>query len=288
LTAADAPTTVIPPMPMVPIERAEIDSGVRKTGELVFLKNGNSPQALRDLWQSQLAPANAGLALAMSDAIIGTGLKPGRLDIGEFVADFLRANCDLLEPPRNLVMFFSAQMDDYMRRIKSTLIAEALLDLPVVVQGSFWSHVDFSGKRARWREGQRADVSQSELANWLGVIDMSANVDTWPHDRVQRAAGAYSLVLTNRQSWLSNRFPEFADLTFEFDADSIRDRVSDAISKPDRYLELGVSFGERFREIHSREAFSRAVVKIAELAGLAGNEQKPVLQNFYVWPPRRK
>jgi len=273
---------------MVPIERSKVDTKLRKAGELVFLKNGNSPQSLRNLWQSQLSPMIADVALAMSDAILHIGLKPGRLDIGEFVADFLRGHCDLHAPPSNLVMFFSAQMDDYLRRIKSTLIAEALLDLPVIVQGSFWSHVDFTGKRARWRKGQRADVSQRELAQWLGVIDMSANVDTWPHDRVQRAAGAYSLVLTNRQSWLSDSFPEFADLTFEFDLDSIRDRVSHVIANPDRYLDLAVSFGESFRAIHSREAFSRATVKIAELAALVGNERKPVLQDFYIWPPRSR
>ena len=208
------------------------------------------------------------------------------MDIGDFVATFLCTHSVLAAATRHLVLFFSAQMDDYLRRIKSTMIAEAILDLPVIVQGSFWSHVDFAGKRAQLIAGEDADTSQKALAHQLGVIDMSANVDGWPHDRVQRAAGAYSLVLTNRQGWLSRQCPEFDDLTFTFEAESIQTRVADALAHPDRYVDRAVEFGERFREIYSREAFAQAVLRLADVARLLGSEQRPRFQDFYVWPSR--
>ena len=50
-----APTALIPPMPMVPIARATIDPRGRRNGKLVFLKNGNSPEALRALWRAATA-----------------------------------------------------------------------------------------------------------------------------------------------------------------------------------------------------------------------------------------
>jgi len=44
--------------------------------------------------------------------------------------------------------FLNAQLDDYLRRVKSTLIARSLLDLPVTIRGVNWEHVDFRGRRA--------------------------------------------------------------------------------------------------------------------------------------------
>jgi hypothetical protein len=164
------------------------------------------------------------------------------------------------------------------------MIAEAILDLPVIVQGSFWNHVDFAGKRARHVPGVDVGASQKALAQQLGVIDMSANTDTWPHDRVQRAAGAWSLVLTNRQGWLRETMPEFADLTFDFEPESIEARVADAIARPDHYLDRADAFAERFRELHPREAFVRRAFELVETASLFCGGEKPRLQPFYDWP----
>ncbi len=115
---------------------------------------------------------------------------------------------------------------------------------------------------------------------------MSPNVDTWPHDRIQRAAGNFATMLTNRQGWIANGFPGFEELSFEFHPDSIRDRVNDAISRPDHYLELGIAFGERFRELHTRDAFANRIIDMAELAALRQSPVKPIIQPFFDWPPR--
>ncbi|MEP6707882.1 MAG: hypothetical protein ABJC05_10195 [Pyrinomonadaceae bacterium] len=283
---ATALASLIPPIPMVPIERRSFDVTRRREGKLVFLKNGNSPVELRSLWQSRLPAATARLIVAMADAITPLGLKGGTLHIGDFVVDFLKSNDVGGEPPREMVCFFSAQMDDYLRRVKSTMIAEAILDFPVIVQGNFWRHLDFSGKRAQLLEGKDVRASHQDLGEQLGVIDMSANVDGWPHDRVQRGAGSFSLVLTNRQGWLCDNFTDFTDLIYEFDTDSIRHRIAEAIAKPDRYLDMAVAFGERFRVIYPRENFAQRVSDMVDHAMLLWNEPRPALQPFYVWPSR--
>lgn len=286
LPGASALTSLIPPIPMVPMEQDSLNLLARRNGKIFFLKNGNSPEELRGLWRSRLPSTVAQLADAMADQIIGIGMKAGPLYIGDFVADFISSKGIDGRPPHGLVTFLSAQMDDYLRRVKSTMIAQSILDLPVVVQGDFWQHVDFTGKRAQLVEGQDVAASQQILRDQLGVIDMSPNVDTWPHDRVQRAAGSYSVVLTNRQSWLSERFPDFRELSFEFDPDSIKERVHDAITNPDRYIEQAVAFGERFRTIYPREGFAQRVVELVELSSLLWNEPRPMLQPFFIWPPR--
>ena len=284
LAGARTLAALIAPLPLAPVDRATIDLSIRRSGKLVFLKNGNSPGQLRQLWRERLPLSVARLVENMADEITPLGLRPGVLHIGDVVAEFLTASG--IEPTSagDLLLFFSAQIDDYLRRVKSQMIAEAILDLPVVIQGSFWQHVDFQGRRAELVEGEDYDATQRVYSEQLGIIDMSANVDTWPHDRVQRAAGSFSLVLTNRQGWADDNFPGFGDLFFEFDPDSIKSRVADALTHPGRYLELGVAFGERFRQLYPREAFAHRVIDLAELAALHYSRAKPMLQPFFVWP----
>ena len=278
-------TGLIPPFPMGSLPRGGVDLAKRRQGKLVFLKNGNSPAALRRLWQEQLPQSSVTNQLAaMADAITAVGLRPGTLHIGEFVADFLSSRSVDPETVAPLIPFFTAQLDDYLRRVKSELIASALLDFPVIVQGSLWDHVNFAGRRAQLVPGQDFATSRRIFTDELGVIDMSPNMDAEPHERVMRAAGSYSVVLTNRQSWIQENFSQFQDLEFEFNAESIRDRVASVLSNPDHYLELGIAFGEHFRNVHPVEDFARRVVEVADLAALQYAAEKPRFQDFFVWP----
>jgi hypothetical protein len=220
----------------------------------------------------------------MADEIQPIGMKPGLLHIGDFVADYLNAHGIDSESMRALLPFFTAQLDDYLRRVKSLMIVESVLDLPVLVQGNLWQHVDFTGRRAQLLEGQDYETSQRVYSDQLGIIDMAPNVDTAPHERVQRAAGSFATVFTNRQGWIDSGFPGFGDLTFEFTPDSIKDRMSDAIARPDKYIDLGVAFGERFREVYPRAAFAQRVVEMADLSTLRWSDAKPAIQPFFVWP----
>jgi len=275
---------LIPPWPMAAVERDRVDLKKRRSGKLVFLKNGNSPAQLRAGWEAGLSPTLAKLVSGMADDIRRIGLKPGALNIGDFVGAYMESCGMDQETMLPLIPFFTAQLDDYLRRVKSEMISVALLDFPVIVQGGHWEHVDFSGRKAELRPGQDFTASHRIFMEELGIVDMSPNMDTEPHERVMRAAGSYATVLTNRQSWLAREFPDCADLAFEFDPESIRHRVADMLAHPDRYLELGVAFGERFREIYPREAFARRVVEMADLAALQCAEPKPQIQNFFIWP----
>ena len=284
LPQAKSLTAVVPPMPLAPIDRTKIDVSTRRKGKLVFLKNGNSPTQLRQLWRDRLPRSVATLVENMADDIVTVGVRPGVLHIGDLVAEFLDARGIEPESTGDLMLFFTAQIDDYLRRVKSQMIAEAILDLPVVVQGNLWDHVYFRGRRAKLVEGQDFDSSRQIFSDQLGIIDMSPNLDSGPHERVMRGAGSYASVLTNRQGWLTTAFGEFADLTFEFSHDSIRARANDAISHPDRFLDLGIAFGDRFREVYTRQAYANCIVDLAELASLQCSQEKPVIQPFFVWP----
>lgn len=279
-------TAQIPPIPVAPIDRSRVNRARRREGRVVFLKNGNSPDALRTLWMERLPGSVARLVQSLAEAITPVGLRPGRLLIGDFVADFLSSERIAPASIRALIPFLSAQMDDYLRRVKSELIARTLLDLPVLVQGNLWDHIDFRGRPAMLVPGQDYVKSQLLYENELAVIDMSPNTDTGGHERVQRAAGSFAVALTNRQGWIERDLPGFEDLLYEFHPDSIASRVADVIAHPDRYLDLGIAFGERFRTVYSPEAYANRVVDLAELAVLHYGRDKPMLQPFFIWPQR--
>jgi hypothetical protein len=277
-------TAQIPPVPVAPLDFAQVDVRKRRVGKIVFLKNGNSAAALQALWRERLPASVARLVQSIAEAIEPVGMRPGQLLIGDFVADFLAG--EKIEPAttRHMIPFLTAQMDDYLRRLKSEMVVKALLDLPVIVQGGLWDHVDFRGRRATLVPGQDYAQSQRIYTEQLGVIDMSPNTDTGGHERVQRAAGSYALVITNRQGWIEQDLPGFDDLTYEFTVESIASRAADVIAHPDRYVDRALAFGERFREVYSPEAYANRVVDLAELAVLQYGAQKPTIQPFFVWP----
>jgi hypothetical protein len=275
---------VIPPWPMAPLELETVNLAKRRAGTLVFLKNGNSADALEDLWVERLTPSVGAMLRGMAEEILPVGLRQGMLHIGDFVADVLQARGLDPDSVLGLIPFFTAQLDDYLRRVKSSLIATSLLDFPIIVQGANWEHIDFLGRKARLVSGEDFQTSSRIFTEELGVVDMSPNIDRQPHDRVYRAAGSYSMVLTNRQSWLTESFSEYIDLTFAFDKQSIQEKIADVLSNRDRYLEMAVEFGKRFRAVYPAEAFADRVIEMADLAALQYAAERPGIQNFFIWP----
>jgi hypothetical protein len=276
-------SAVVPPLPLDPMDRKDVDLRARRSGKLVFLKNGNAPDELTGLWNERLPKPVTALLLQMAEEITPRALAPGVLHLGDFAHAFLQDRGIDVSPYRSQILFFSAQLDDYLRRVKSRMIAEVLLDFPVIIQGAFWHHLSFEGRPAKLREGMDYESTRAIYRRELGIVDMSPNVDTSPHERVQRAAGSYTLFLTNRQGWLDERFSASRELAFEFTRQSIAERVDAVLSEPDRYLQLALDFGEQFHRDHSAAAFANSVRSLADLATLDAAQNKPQLQPFFIW-----
>ena len=279
-----AMTALVPPLPLMPMNERDVDFDVRRRGKVIFLKNGNSPDDLRALWQERLPRSVARLLDDLVDATCPGSLRGDTINLGDAVAEAMRVKDIEPRTMRSFAAFLTAQLDDYLRRVKSNMITRALLDLPVIIQGDHWDHVDFRGRRAVHVPGQDYSSSQAIFARELGIIDMSPNVVTCGHERVYRAAGAYSLALTNRQSWIERELPGHQDLTFDFTPESIAERVDAVLQDPAHYIELARSFGRDFRRRYPAEAFANHVIDLAELAVLHYGTAKPSLQPFFVWP----
>ena len=264
----------------------DLDFNAKAKGQLLFLKNGNDAKELWDSWN-----VLHGLPLqALRD--LATHLasdlaNPASNQIDDLVTEyFANYDFDITAMPK-LRLFFIAQLDDYLRRVKSTMIAEALMPFPVQIVGVNWEHIDFSGKRVT--HVNECDYSRSSglIRESLGVIDMSPNTGLGPHDRVCRAFGAYTVCLTNEQQFFKQKLPHSEMFSFRFDRDSFQEKVADVLAHPARHVDAGIEVATAFRHANPGEAAVRHLIDTAAMIRLdQRRERLPGSPDFFVWPPR--
>jgi hypothetical protein len=268
------------------IPKENLDFAKKKNGTLIFLKNGKDPNYLRQFWASCLEPGpHRALLEIASELESNLGYFPGN-DIDELVCRYFKDRDFDIENLLNLRLFFIAQLDDYLRAVKCTRMAEALMDFPVEIRGNNWSHLDFSGKRATYVNECNYVKSTGLIRDSLGVIDMSPNTGTRPQDRVMRAYGAHTLCLTNKQQCFEN-LPHQQQVSFEFETNSLKERVADILAHKAEAVEIGIEVAEAYRREHPPEQVIQRMLDYASLARLNNLPQRPVgSQEFFVWPPR--
>jgi hypothetical protein len=260
-----------------------IDFSAREKGKLYFIKNGGNPAALQTLWTSRLPSELSRQLRALSQEVLAPGLAPGKLNLHLLVSDFLAEQKIDIRRDGQMLGFYVAQMDDYLRRVKSTLLAQALLACRVVIQGARWDHLDTKGAVATLAPPQDFEATEALYQTQLGIIDMSPNVDTCCHDRMMRAAGTYSFALTNQSSWLNNLLPALNDAAFCFHPDHIRGAVNDALKDPVGCVELGRQYGRAFRERYDPQDFVTRLSVVAEMVRLRHATTKTPLQPHMMW-----
>lgn len=279
-------------LPMSPIlydvlPEQPIDLSKKIIGKsIVFPKNGNCPEKLINYWRSSLPPTIAKALESLAADLGASSMIDKPVNIAERLLQYFSSLSIDLSQQKRLVFFMTAQLDDYLRRIKSTMITTALLDLPITVRGVNWDHIDFTGKRARLDTDSDYGRTRQIIDESLAIIDMAPNTQHF-HDRVQRAAGRYTTFLTNRQKPFTDQFENYKSFTFEFNPDSIRERVDYALSHPEETVEMGLLQAERMRELNNDDRFAESLINMIDICALANGKRPEGTQNFVVYPPQR-
>ncbi len=245
-----------------------IDFSKKAKGKLFFLKNSRDPSSLQFYWRNQLSPEIGKQLRDISCEVITAGLRPGKISIHDIVIDYLEERKIDIRCNISLLCFYVAQMDDYLRRVKSTMIAQALLPFPVVILGQGWDYLDTTKAVATIAPSQDPKTTESIYLDQLGIVDMSPNIDTGCHDRMCRAAGTYSFVLANQTTWLNNLLPAMNEAGYTFHPDQIQTAVSNALKDPDRCIELGRQYGRAFRDQYESGEFVGKLSILAEMTGI--------------------
>jgi hypothetical protein len=277
----------IPPFPMDFTSKREIDFRKKERGTLLFLKNGNDPEKLVSAWRESM-PAEAFVMLAeLASELAGSVATDVGCDIDAFVTAYFSSKGWDLSQYLIFRLFLVAQLDDYLRRIKSTLIAQTLADFPVQIRGFNWEHVDFSGKRAAYIPGGDYKQSRADIIDSLGLIDMSPNTQLAPHDRALRAFGLCTLCVTNEQQFFKEQFKNADMFCYRFDKDHLREKVADVLAHPKRYVELGLDVSEQFRQDRRPQDFAQYLLDTAGLIRVACGPRPASAAGFFVWPPTK-
>jgi hypothetical protein len=265
-----------------PIEK--IDFSKRKNGTLVFLKNGNDPNQLLDMWERNLPPSMAQDLFDLAQNLLPAMLRCEPINVFESIVDFADTKMGNTLACRNMVRLYSAQLDDFFRRIKSTMVAESLKKFPVKIIGSHWEHVNDGKSVAKFSNDMNfAQHSQEIFSNELGLIDMTPNLDLNVHDRFCRAAGNYAFILTNKTTWMQETFPEFNDYTYIFDKEQFESKVEFLLNNKEFVVERGKLLGTLANERINNHDFAIQLINAAEKVKFMRQLQKPPMQDFYIW-----
>jgi hypothetical protein len=267
------------------VPKSTLDFKAKERGRLLFLKNGNDPEQMVSEWRSCL-PSRTFLMLAdIAGELVARMSDENTERVDQVVDRYFRLRGIEIANAALLRLFFVAQLDDYLRRIKSTLMARVLMDFPVDMFGYNWDHLDFSGKRVNFTPGGDYTRSAPMIRDSLGVIDMSPNTSLAPHERPLRAFGAYTLCLTNQQAFFKEHVAHSGEFSFAFQEESFRSKIADVVAHPKRYVEIGIAAAESFRSAFPVQRFVEALADIAELLRLSSGARPGALQPYFAWPP---
>ncbi len=281
------PIGTISPLLLDTISPESVDFTRKSTGKLLFLKNGNDPEALRRTWHTELRPAPLRVLEELASVLTADLDSPALHQIDDLVLRYAAdTGLDIARLPK-LRLFFIAQLDDYTRRLKSTLITRALLDLPVEIHGTGWEHVDFTGRRAQWIPVCDYAHSREMMRECLGLLDMSPNTSLAPHDRVARAFASHTLCITNAQAFLTSSVPDAREVSFNFQPESIREVAARVLAHPAHHVELGAQVAQKFSAAHPPGRAIGYLIAQAEMLRLNMRPDRPPgLPDYFIWPPK--
>lgn len=278
-------SVLVQPFILDPIALEDVDVERKMKGKVIFPKNGNSPASLIIYWRTAL-PREVGKALeALAEESVGKDWidREPCLD-DKLIAHFSTMGVDIAAEPA-VLSFLVAQLDDYVRRVKSTMIAEALLDLPVIVRGSAWQHVDFRGKKAVYDPDSDLARTNVLMDQALAIVDMSPNTQHTPHDRICRSVGRGTAFLTNRQEFLDALLPKPARFTFKFEPEAIRNCVEYYVDRPRDAVELGLEQARAMRPAFREDRFVDALATAVDLCRFRLAGRPAGTQDFVAFPP---
>ena len=243
-------------IPDLPIADPDMLEGPR----VVFAKTGNDPRDLETRWRAlpHLEPL---IRDSLDEIGLGScGLYP------DVVRRVVAAHGLELQPFDRLTRFLIVQIDDYVRRRKSTAIAEAIKRFPVDIYGVNWEHIDREGARARFHGGaDYATVSQA-IARATASITMNPNIELSAHDRFFTALGMGVMPLSDANAFSRENFPMLAPYSFAFDDSSLEAALERVLARPADAIALARSTRPAMME---RFSVRKAAKQIRNCAALA-------------------
>ena len=152
---------------------------------MLFVKTGSDPAALRarwDEWPARLRP----ILHECADALAARSPGP----IAPVLDACLAAHSLVLDGWKPMLFGLLHELDTYIRALRATTMARALLPLPVDIIGDGWDHLRAEDGRARFHAPISALELDAEYAQTQMLVNVTPNFASGAHERVLRGFAA--------------------------------------------------------------------------------------------------
>ena len=248
-----------------------------KSGEplILFPKTGNDPAELERAWAA-LPSVLVRIIYGAAEEVLA---RPTEVSVA--LCKVARFEGVELENDFQLLCFLSVQVDDYVRRLKSTGLARAILDLPVTVCGAAWDHIDTHGARARFLGARPYAEVLALSAQATAVLTMNPNLDTTVHERVWSALAVGTLPISDRNSFLRENFPMLDPYLFDWSGDGEVQAIRRVLDDPGSARDAALAAHHHAAEEFPLRAQVARALELAEVVGYL-QADRPAPQSFFV------
>jgi hypothetical protein len=259
------------PMGVVPNPASREVPWAERPRRMLFVKTGADPAVLRGRWNGWPARLRP-ILHECADALACRSPGP----IAPVLEACLSAHSLVLEGWKPMLFGLLHELDTYIRALRATTMARALLPLPVDIVGDGWDHLRGQEGRARFRPPMHAADLDAEYAQTQILVNVTPNFASGAHERVLRGFAARCCVVSDNNEYARTRLqrsPVYCGV--EWQQPDLSDRVAAAfhgLAADDDELDDAQAFVE---ERYDPAVF---VTRMAELAQIA--RMKPVLSGY--------
>ena len=228
---------------------------------MLFVKSGSDPEQVRarwSLWPVRLQPVLHECASLLANA------DPQPL--APTVRACLLAHDLVLDGSKPLLFGLMHELDTYLRALRATAMARALLPLPADIVGDGWAHLEAEGGRARFHPAVGAGTLDAMYADTRILVNVTPNLASGAHERVLRGFAARCRILSDNNAHGRQTFhamPSYHGVTWH--AADLADQVADAFHNPapfDDRLDAAAAYVALH---HDPAAFLQRMAELAQL-----------------------
>lgn len=189
------------PIGLIPNPHRDGVAWLRRTHRMIFVKTGDSPAARRAGWAKLPTQARAVLE-ECADEACRNGVM-GLTDL--FVSSIRNRGLQIKEGTQK---FFSLMMelDQYVRAVRATRMAEALCHVPAIIIGRGWDHIDKANAKAQFYPAIDAAELPKLFADSQFVVNTTPNYGSAPHERMLYGFTARACVLSDQNNYTRSHF----------------------------------------------------------------------------------
>jgi hypothetical protein len=166
---------------------------------------------------------------------------------------------------QNIRLLLVRELDGFTRQLRTSFIANILLDYPVKFYGSGWEDLDLANKKGQIFSDVNFLNSDNYINESLAQFNLSPNTNGGWHDRILRSAGAKTLCISNysTEEISSLGLPE--SISFELNEESIRSRVEWLLEHRSEVVDLGISVSEIISKEFSLKSSFNQMIELSDL-----------------------